>query len=160
MFSYLRRGFEVPEAVQALWLPGRGVSGKETVLWLKKHNIFTLGEVLKFQRPSKLFDSLEGESLGKRMASEAGSRSRRRQPPGRRPSNPIFFKMEYLKDHISSAIFLPISLLCLRKKGKLLFSWLIPLYPFVKMFFLYFSKINHSYIADFWFLTGYELVGG
>jgi hypothetical protein len=53
---------------------------------------FTLGEVLKFQRPSKLLDSLEGESLGKRMASEAGSRSRRRQPPGRRPGKPIFFK--------------------------------------------------------------------
>ena len=32
---------------------------------------FTLGEVLKFQRPSKLFDSLDGESLGKRIPSEA-----------------------------------------------------------------------------------------
>jgi hypothetical protein len=32
---------------------------------------FTLGEVLKFQRPSKLLDSLERESRGKRMASEA-----------------------------------------------------------------------------------------
>ncbi len=34
----------------------------------EKAQYFTLGEVLKFHSPSKLLDSLEGESLGKRMA--------------------------------------------------------------------------------------------
>jgi hypothetical protein len=36
----------------------------------EKAQYFTLGEVLKFQRPSKLLDSLEGEFLKKRMTSE------------------------------------------------------------------------------------------
>ena len=35
----------------------------------EKAQYFTLGEVLKFQSPSKLLDSLKGESLEKRMAS-------------------------------------------------------------------------------------------
>ncbi len=33
----------------------------------KKCDVFTLGEVLKFQSPSKLLESLEGESLKNRM---------------------------------------------------------------------------------------------
>jgi hypothetical protein len=63
LYFYLRRGLEVPEPIQALGLSEGGVSGKKNGLWLKKHNFFTLREVLKFQRPSKLLDSLEGESL-------------------------------------------------------------------------------------------------
>jgi hypothetical protein len=49
-FFYPRRGFEIPEPIQTLGLPGGGVSGKDNDLFYqKKRNVFTLGEVLNFR---------------------------------------------------------------------------------------------------------------
>jgi hypothetical protein len=65
---YLWRGFEVPEPIQALGLQARELLKNRMTSEVEKAHCFL--PQARFQTPSKLLESLEGESLKNRMTSE------------------------------------------------------------------------------------------